>query len=149
MKRQTPTRAKEGRAAPAGPTQRQLRAGELIRHALVEVMREHEVADPALAGVSITVTEVRMSPDLRHATVFIEPLGGEHATEVVDGLNRASKFFRGRLGRSIEMKFTPQLKFLHDESFDEAARMSLLFDDPRVRQDLTPDEPSASWKDED
>ncbi len=132
-----------------GPTQRQLRAGELVRHALVEILREEDFADPALTGVSVTVTEVRVSPDLRHATVFVEPLGGVHAPEVVEGLNRHSKFLRGRLGHAIDLRFTPDLKFLHDESFDEAARMSRLFDDPKVRRDLTPDEPSDSWKDED
>ena len=132
-----------------GPTQRQLRAGELVRHALVDILREEDISDPALEGVSVTVTEVRMSPDLRHATVFVEPLGGGHAHEVVEGLNRHAKFLRGRLGRSIEMKFTPDLKFIHDESFDEAQRMSRLFDDPKVRQDLSPQPPSDSWKDED
>src|ERR1700760_1409843 len=129
------------RAAAKGPSQRQLRAGELVRHALVEILREEDLQDPALKGVSVTVTEVRMSPDLRHATVFVEPLGGVHAPEVVEGLNRHAKFLRGRLGRSIEMKFTPDLKFLHDESFNEAARMNRLFDDPRVRQDLGGEEP--------
>lgn len=137
------------RGAPQGPSQRQLRAGELVRHALVEILREEDITDPALEGVSVTVTEVRMSPDLRHATIFVEPLGGAHAEEVVSGLNRHAKFIRGRLGRNIELKFTPDLKFLHDESFNEAARMNRLFDDPRVRRDLTPDEPSAAWKDED
>jgi len=136
-----------------GPTQRQLRAGELIRHALVEILREEDFSDAALEGVSVTVTEVRMSPDLRHATVFVEPLGGGQAAEVVEGLNRHAKFLRGRLGRHIDMKFTPDLKFLHDESFNEAQRMDRLFDDPKVRQDLrrdfTPDAPSDSWKDED
>jgi ribosome-binding factor A len=141
-------------AAPQGPTQRQLRAGELVRHALVEILREEEISDPALEGVSVTITEVRVSPDLRHATVFIEPLGGGHAPEVVEGLNRHAKFVRGRLGRMIEMKFTPALKFLHDESFNEAARMNRLFDDPKVQKDLAPrdltaEEPSDSWKDED
>ena len=157
------------RRAPAGPTQRQLRAGELVRHALVDIFREEEIGDPAMEGVSVTVTEVRMSPDLRHATVFVEPLGGGHYAEVVDALNRHSKFLRGRLGKSIDLRFTPALKFLHDESFNEAARMSRLFDDPKVRRDLAPDEPPAaaaagggsqdkepgrerpggSWKDED
>jgi ribosome-binding factor A len=89
----------------------------------------------------VTVTEVRMSPDLRHASVFVEPLGGDrlgggHAKEVVAALNRHARFLRGRLGQGIEMKFTPELKFLHDESFDEAERMARLFDDPRVREDL-------------
>ena len=145
MKRPVPS----GRQAPRGPSQRQLRAGELTRHALVEILREQEINDPDLAGVPITLTEVRMSPDLRHATVFVEPLGGVHAATVVKALNRHHRFLRGRLGHAIDMKFTPELKFLHDETFDEAARMSRLFDDPRVRQDLTAREPSDSWKDQD
>lgn len=139
----------QGRAAPKGPSQRQLRAGELVRHALVDIFREEEIADPALAGVSVTVTEARLSPDLRHATVFVEPLGGEHFAPVVEALNRHAKFIRGRLGKLIDMRFTPDLKFLHDESFNEAARMARLFDDPKVRQDLSPQPPSDSWKDED
>src|SRR5579863_2645434 len=91
------------RRRPAGPSQRQLRAGELVRHALVEILREEDFADPALAGVSVTLTEVRVSPDLKHALCFVEPLGGEHAQEVIAGLNRASRFLRGRLGHAIEM----------------------------------------------
>ncbi|MEO8115314.1 MAG: 30S ribosome-binding factor RbfA [Phenylobacterium sp.] len=145
MKRPTPP----GRGQPTPPTQRQLRAGELMRHALVEILRTADITDPVFDGVSITITEVRMSSDLRHATVFVEPLGGAHATEVVAGLNRHGKFLRGKLGRAIDMKFTPELKFIHDETFDEAARISRLFDDPRVAQDLRPQPPSASWKDED
>ena len=136
-----------GRAAPSGPSQRQLRAGELVRHALVEILREEDLADPDLAGVSVTVTEVRMSPDLRHATCFVEPLGGDKAGKVVAGLNRSHKFLRGRLGHMIELKFTPELKFLHDESFDEAARMSRLFDDPKVRQDLARDDDAKDSED--
>ena len=126
---------------PQGPSQRQLRAGELIRHALVEVLREEELQDEAMKGVSVTITEVRMSPDLRHAHVFVEPLGGDklgggHAREVVAALNRHARFLRGRLGHGIDMKFTPELKFQHDESFDEAERMARLFADPKVRGDL-------------
>ena len=146
MKRPHPA----GRQAPQGPSQRQLRAGELTRHALVDILREEEIADPALEGVSVTVTEVRMSPDLRHATVFVEPLGGgEQAAVVVKALNRHHKFLRGRLGHAIDMKFTPELKFLHDDTFDEAARISAIFADPKVAQDLKPSEPSDSWKDQD
>ena len=126
--------------APQGPSQRQLRAGELIRHALAEVLREEDLQDEAMKGVSVTVTEVRMSPDLRHAHVFVEPLGGEkmggHTREVVAALNRHARFLRGRLGHGIDMKFTPELKFQHDQSFDEAERMARLFDDPKVREDL-------------
>ena len=130
------------RAAPRGPSQRQLRAGELMRHALVEILRADEINDPVLAGASVTLTEVRMSPDLRNATVFVEPLGGgERSHEIVKALNRHHKFLRGRLGHAIDMKFTPALKFLHDESFDQAARMTRLFQDPRVAQDLAPDAP--------
>lgn len=121
---------------PTGPTQRQLRAGELVRHALVEILREEDFADPELTGVSVTVTQARMSPDLRHAMVFIVPLGGGHAGQVAKALNRHAKFLRGQLGRSIDMKFTPDLKFIEDESFDEAERINRLFDDPKVKADL-------------
>jgi ribosome-binding factor A len=86
------------------------------------------------------VTEVRLSPDFRHATVFVEPLGGAHAPEAVEALNRYAKFLRGRLSRQIDMKFTPDLKFRHDESFDAAERMARLFDNPKVRADLAPAE---------
>lgn len=119
-----------------GASQRQLRAGELVRHALVEILREEELQDPALAGVSVTVTEVRMSPDLRHAMCFVEPLGGANAAEVVAGLNRVSRFLRGRLGRMVELRSTPDLRFLHDESFDVADQMSRLLSHPRVRRDI-------------
>ena len=141
------------RARPAskdlGPSQRQLRAGELVRHALAEILRVEDVADPALAGVSVTVTEVRMSPDLKHAICFVEPLGAgltgtavdlklakDKSAEVVAGLNRATRYFRGILGKSIELKFTPQLRFLHDESFDAASHMNELFARPDVARDL-------------
>lgn len=141
MARKQHTRNASG---PLGPSQRQLRAGELIRHALVDVMREHEIHDEALLGVSVTVTEVRMSPDLRHATCFVEPLGaGVEAAEtagqesaIIKALNEHAKFLRGQLGRRIDMKFTPDLKFRHDESFDAASHMDRLFNDPRVRADL-------------
>jgi ribosome-binding factor A len=125
---------RSGRGQDAGPSQRQLRAGELVRHALAEILREEDFAD--LGGVSVTVTEVRLSPDFRHATCFVEPLGGVHVPEVLAALNRHAKFLRGRLGRMIDLKFTPDLKFLHDDSFDEAARMNRLFANPLVQRDL-------------
>ena len=95
-----------------------------------------DFADPALAEISVTVTEVRMSPDLRHAVCFVTPLGGEHVPEVVAALNRASRLLRGRLGRMVDLKFTPDLKFIPDDSFDEAERMTRLFSDPKIRRDL-------------
>jgi ribosome-binding factor A len=127
-----------GKAKPArtGASQRQLRAGELVRHALVNILYEEELQDEELTGVSVTVTEVRISPDLRNATVFIEPLGGANADVVVKAMKRHAGFLRGRLGHAIEMKFTPALKFMHDESFAEAERMARLFDDPKIREDL-------------
>ncbi len=137
MKHGKPARS----AAPLGPSQRQLRAGELIRHALVEVLREEELQDEAMHGVSVTVTEVRMSPDLKHATCFVEPLGaGVGAVVDVDGvvkaLNRHAKFLRGRLGRLVDLKFTPDLRFRHDESFESASHMERLFARPEVARDL-------------
>ncbi len=132
-----------------GPTQRQLRAGELVRHALVEILREEEIHDEDLHGVFITITEVRVSPDLRHATVFVEPLGAglggvsikpEQVGPAVAALNRHSKFLRGILGKMIDMKFTPDLRFLHDESFNEAARIDALFLRPDIARDLHHDD---------
>jgi len=138
MKKRSPDHNRK----PVGPTQRQLRAGELVRHALAEVLREAALADPLLEHTSVTITEARLSPDLRHAVVFVEPLGGgaigggAGATAVVEALNRHARYLRGQLGRVIDMRFTPDLKFVHDESFDEASRIGRMFDDPHVRQDL-------------
>ena len=132
---------------PAGTiSQRQLRAGELIRHVLVEVLRENEIHDPVLSGLSITVAEVRLSPDLKHATCFVEPLGAGvdmadtagHEDEIIKALNTHAKFLRGQLGRHIDMRFTPDLRFRHDESFEAAERLNRLLDDPRVRADTRP-----------
>ena len=125
-------------------SQRQLRAAELIRHALVDVLREEDIHDPALKDVSVTVTEVRLSPDLKHATCFVEPLGagvdttdvGGHVDEIIKALNAHAKFLRGVLGRRNDMRFTPDLRFRHDESFAAAERLNRLLDDPRVQADI-------------
>ena len=136
MSRPKPRQRPAQRAA-TGPSQRQLRAGELVRHALVEILREEELQDPALAGVSVTVTEVRMSPDLKRALCFVEPLGGgARGVEVTAALNRVSRFLRGRLGRVVELRFTPSLKFVRDQSFDAAEEMNRLLANPRVRRDV-------------
>lgn len=127
---------RHGSSKATGPSQRQLRAGELIRHVLVEVLRAEEINDPDLDGVSVTVAEVRLSPDLRHATIFVQPLGGGNAPPVVAGLNRHAKFLRGRLGRHIELKFTPDLRFMVDESFEAARKMDAIFASETVRRDL-------------
>jgi len=119
-----------------GPSQRQLRAGELIRHALSDILAREAMHDPALEGVSVTVSEVRASPDLKHATVFCAPLGDARHEEVLEGLNRAAGFLRKRLGDEIEMKFTPALRFVHDESFQAASDMEALLKRPEVARDL-------------
>ena len=149
MKRPSFKDKSHGRQAETGPTQRQLRAGELVRHALVEILREEDVHDEDLDGVSITVTEVRVSPDLRHATVFVEPLGAglggvtitaDEVGPAIAALNKHSKFLRGILGKMIDMKFTPDLRFIHDESFNEAARIDALFMRPEIARDLRHDD---------
>jgi ribosome-binding factor A len=136
MSRSPQRKRRPSKAKTRGLSQRQLRAGELVRHALVDILREEELQDPVLAGVSVTLTEVRVSADLKHALCFVEPLGGAHAPEVIEALNRVSKFLRGRLGHTIEMRFTPALKFVHDNSFDVAQQMNRLLADPRVRRDI-------------
>lgn len=124
------------------PSQRQLRAGELVRHALVDVLAREEFRDPDLQGVTVTVGEVRCSPDLRHANVFCSPLGlndKDDIERVAAGLNRAAAFLRGRLGREIEMKFTPKLHFIPDLSYNEASEMDEVF----RRANITRDEDEA------
>ena len=118
------------------PSQRQLRAGELIRHALTDILAREEFADPALHGKSITITEVRISPDLKNASAFAAPLGGEDMGKTIEALNRAAGFIRGRLSREIEMRHTPNLRFLADDSYDEARRIDELLSSERVRRDL-------------
>lgn len=118
------------------PSQRQLRAGELVRHALMDILAREEFDDPDLHGKSITITEVRASPDLKHATAFAAPLGGEDMTETIKALNRAAGFLRGKLSREIDMRYTPILRFVADDSYDEARRIDELLSSERVRRDL-------------
>lgn len=118
------------------PSQRQLKAGELIRRALAEIIAREHMRDPDLQGVSITVSEVRASPDLKHAIVFAAPLGGGDIDKVIAALNRATSFLRGRLGKEMEMKSTPALKFVADTTFDTATAMQELLSRPEVKRDL-------------
>lgn len=122
-----------------GPSQRQLRAGELIRHSLVEILQREDLREPALRGVPITISEVRASPDLKQATVFCMPLGGTHGPETVAALNRVAPHVRGLLGRRIDLKFTPALKFALDSAFDEARRIDEILARPEVKRDLRGD----------
>jgi ribosome-binding factor A len=133
------------RSSSKGPSQRQLRVGEMLRHALSEILLEREIRDPELEGVSVTVTQVKPSPDMRHATVFVQPLGGEKAEIIVGALNRHKGFLRGELGHHIELKFTPELRFVEDTSFAEAQRIERILQSEKVARDL--DAPAA--KDDD
>ena len=119
-----------------GPSQRPLRVGEVLRHSLSEIVQRGEIRDPVLESVSVTVTQVKPSPDMRHATVFVEPLGGKRAKEVVDALNRHKGFIRGLMGKTIALRFTPELRFVEDTSFAEAEKIETLLRSSRVRQDL-------------
>ena len=124
------------------PSQRQLRAGELVRHALSDILAREEFRDPDLKDVIVTVGEVRCSPDLRRANVFVTPLGDDSEAgrkKLADALNRAAAFLRGKLGREIELKFTPELRFIADKSYDEATAIDRLLADPRVRRDVAGD----------
>jgi ribosome-binding factor A len=125
---------------PTGPSQRQLRVGEALRHALAEVLRENDIRDPDLAGVSVTVTQIKPSPDMRYATVYCEPLGGQNAKEIVAALNRHKGFLRGEMGRLLTMKFTPDLRFVEDESFAEALKIETILRSERVSRDIAADD---------
>ena len=120
----------------AGPTQRQLRVGEMLRHALSDVLRRGDLRDPDLAGVSVTITQVKPSPDMRYATIFCEPLGGKNAKTIIAALNRHKGYLRGEMGRLITLKFTPELRFLEDQSFAEAQKIETLLKSSRVARDL-------------
>lgn len=122
-----------------GPTQRQLRAGELIRHALAEILQREPLRDPELMGVSVTVSEVRMTPDMKQARVYAAPLGRADAKPVIAALNRTAPFLRSQLGKKIQMKFTPSLLFLTDDTFAEAQKIDALLAHPDVARDLGDD----------
>jgi ribosome-binding factor A len=122
-----------------GPSQRQLRVGELIRHALAEMLVRGEIHNDVLAKHLITIPEVRMSPDLRLASVYVIPLGGKDVAPVLQALERNKKFIRGEVARAVNLKFAPEVRFLADETFDEAARIDRLLASDKVRQDLDKD----------
>src|SRR6266852_3059231 len=125
-------------AGPRAASQRQLRVGEELRHMLAELLRPGELRDPALREANVTVTEVRLSPDLRNATAFVMPLGGEKAEEIMAGLRRSAPFLKARLARMIELRHVPNIAFAFDNAFDSAARISALLATPAVERDLHP-----------
>jgi ribosome-binding factor A len=123
-------------AAPGGGSQRQLRVGELVRHAMADMLTRGEVHDPVIEGHLITVPEVRMTADLRLATVYIMPLAGRDAEKVLTALDRNKKFLRGEIAHRINLKFAPDLRFRVDERFEEAERIDKLLRSPAVKRDL-------------
>jgi ribosome-binding factor A len=119
-----------------GPSQRQLRVGEVVRHTLSELFIRGDVHDPVIQSHLITVPEVRMSADLRLATIFIMPLGGRDIEVVLAALDHNKRFLRGEIARGVNLKFAPEIQFRADDRFDEAERIEKLLRTPRVRRDL-------------
>jgi ribosome-binding factor A len=119
-----------------GPSQRALRAGELIRHALAEILARGDVHDPVIETHLVTVAEVRMTPDLRLATVYVMPLGGEDEKDVLAALDRNKRYLRGEVAHRVNLKFAPDLRFRIDARFDEAERVERLLRSPAVKRDL-------------
>ena len=124
------------RTAAGGATQRQLRVGELIRHALAEILQRGEVHDPDLEGTVVTVPEVRMTPDLKHANVFVVPLGGKGADRIVAAFERNKRFLRGEVAHRVNLRYAPDLHFRLDTSFDEGDKIDALLRAPGVKRDL-------------
>jgi len=127
------------RSHPRQPSQRTLRVGELIRHALADILTRGHIRSPLLDSASLTVTAVDVSPDLKNATAYVMPLGGQGAQTAEKELNRLSGAIRGELGRAIALKYTPSLRFRLDRTFDEADRIESLLRSKPVRRDLTED----------
>lgn len=122
--------------AKKAPSQRQLRVGELLRHALAELLARGVVRDPALNDAAITVAQVSTSPDLKNAVAYVMPLGGVNAQTIVDALNRSKKFIRGQVSRQVSLKHMPELSFELDASFDYSDLVDRLLTAPHVAQDL-------------
>jgi ribosome-binding factor A len=127
-------------ASEKGPSQRQLRVGELVRHALADILARGEIADPDLDGVILSVPEVRMSPDLKNATALVMPLGGRDTKKVMAGLERSRKWLRGQIARRVNLKFAPDIRFRLDTRYDDDDQVNLLLHRPEVARDLDEEE---------
>ena len=131
--------AKYNDTSPEGRSVRLLRVGEQVRHVLSELLARGEVHDELLTATSVSVTEVRMSPDLRHATVFVKPLLGANEADVLKALRTNTAFFQKEVAKRVQMKYAAKLKFLADDSFDTAEHIESLLNNPKVAQDLSKD----------
>lgn len=125
--------------AAAGPSQRQLRVGEMLRHALAELLTRREIHDDVITGTLITVAEVRMSPDLKLATAYVMPLGGGDVAPLLEALDRNKRYIRTSIARAVKLKYAPDLRFRADERFDEALHIESLLNSPEVRRDIDGD----------
>ena len=123
-------------SATKGPSQRMLRVAELVRHKLAEMLARAEIHDDVLQDHVITIPEVRMSPDLKLATIYVMSLGGKDVKPVIAALERNKRFIRGEVAHTLNLKFAPDVRFRKDESFEEATRIDRLLDSPKVKQDL-------------
>jgi len=123
-------------SGPRQAGQRQLRVGEELRHALAQLLRPGELRDPALREANITVTEVRVSPDLKNATAYVMPFAGANSEEIMAGLKRSAVFLKGRVARMVELRQAPSIVFALDDAFDNAARIAALLARPEVERDL-------------
>ncbi|TGQ65020.1 MAG: 30S ribosome-binding factor RbfA [Mesorhizobium sp.] len=129
------------RSTTSGPSQRMLRVGEQVRHALSETLQRGEIIDPLIENSVVSVSEVRMSPDLKIATAFVSPLGAKDADAVIEALNKHAKFIRGRVSGALrQMKYMPEFRFRQDTSFDNFARINDLLKSPEVARDLDGDD---------
>lgn len=118
------------------PSQRQLKVGELIRHVLAEIFARGEIVDDVLSRYSLTVSEVRMTPDLKLATIFVLPLGGAGAEEAIEHLEQHKRFLRGELAKRVKLRFMPELRFKTDTSFARSQRIDELLASPEVARDI-------------
>ncbi|MBK9080539.1 MAG: 30S ribosome-binding factor RbfA [Hyphomicrobium sp.] len=131
------TRSKKSGAGSAkGPSQRMLRVGELVRHKIAEMLVRGDIHDDVIAGHTITIPEVRISPDLKLATVYVMPLGGKDVKPVIEALTRNKKYIRAEVAHTLNLRYAPDLRFREDETFEEATRIDRLLDSERVRRDV-------------
>jgi ribosome-binding factor A len=122
-----------------GPSQRQLRVGELVRHKLAEMLARGEIHDDVLASHVVTISEVRMSPDLKLATAYVMPLGGKDIAPVLEALKRHSRYIRGEIAHAVDLRSAPEVRFREDETFEEVSRIDRLLHSSKVRQDVEKD----------
>ncbi len=123
-------------ASAKAPTQRMLRIGELIRHRIAELLVRGDIHDDVIASHSITIPEVRISHDMRLATIYVMPLGGDDMKPVIDALERNKKYIRAQVAQTLNLRYAPDLRFREDQTFEEATRIDRLLDSPHVRQDI-------------